>query len=61
MLLDSGMTSNHLNDEVEVIEEDKKIENDKIYQLFYMGESETEKLIMIKDKINEIIDVLNKE
>lgn len=44
-----------LNDEVEVIEEDKKI-----YPLFYMGESENEKLNMIKDKINEIIDYLNK-
>ena len=42
--------------EVEIIEEDKKI-----YPLFYMGESENEKLNMIKDKINEIIDKLNKE
>ena len=44
-----------LNDEVEIIE-DKKIEN-----LYYMGEDKTDKLIMIRDKINEIIDKLNEE
>lgn len=38
-----------------LLEEDKKI-----YPLFYMGESENEKLNMIKDKINEIIDFINK-
>lgn len=38
------------------IEEDKKIEN-----LYYMGEDKTDKLIMIRDKINEIIDYINKE
>ena len=44
-----------LNEEVEIIE-DKKIEN-----LYYMGEDKTDKLIMIRDKINEIIDKLNEE
>ena len=43
-----------LNDEVEIIEEDNKI-----YPVMFMGESEIEKLGMLKDKINEIIDKLN--
>lgn len=47
---------NWLNEEVELIEEDKKIE-----ELFFMGESENEKVNMLKDKLNEIIDYINKE
>jgi len=45
-----------LNDEVEIIEEDKKIEN-----LYYRGEDNTDKLIMIRDKINEIIDYIQEK
>ena len=57
---EEGRYQEHLENEQlhsiikEIIEEDKKIEN-----LYYMGEDKTDKLIMIRDKINEIIDYLN--
>ncbi len=57
-----------LNDEVEIIEEDKKIENLDIYNCFeQMGNSVIaqkrldENFTDISDKINEIIDYINKE
>ena len=55
-----------LNDEVEIIEEDKKIENLDIYNCFkVMGMDETgrldENFTDISNKINEIIDKINKE
>ena len=72
MLLDSGMTTNHLNDEVEIIEEDKKI--GKLYlndeYLFSNNLSkeftrEDRRLLdsnfeTIRQKFNEIIDYINK-
>ena len=53
-LLDSGMTTNHLNDEVEIIEEDNnKIEKMKIDRV------EDAEHLRFKEKINEIIDKIN--
>lgn len=49
-----------LNDEVEIIEEETE-EYKKIEELFFMGESEHEKVIMLKDKLNEVINYINKE
>ena len=47
-----------LNDEVEIIEDDK--EGNKIKKLDFMtAETQKEKNRLIKDKINEIIDKLN--
>ena len=57
MLLDSGMTTNHLNDEVEIIEEDKKIKRLKLNNSdLWTGKTDTN---LIVEKINEIIDKLN--
>lgn len=57
-LLDDINTFSQLNDEVEVIEEDKKIE--KLYlnksSDIWAGKTDTE---IITDKINEIIEVIN--
>ena len=47
--------SNCLNDEVEIIEEDKKIE--KIDNVYYY-KTQTEQNQIFKNKINEIIDYL---
>ena len=49
----SGYNFNILDDEVEIIEEDKKIEK------FEFGEIEDREHYEIKRKINEIIDKLN--
>lgn len=58
---------NYMNDEVEIIEEDKKIENLDIYNCFeQMGNSVIaqarldENFTDISNKINEIIDYINK-
>ena len=56
-LLDSGMTTNHLNDEVEIIEEDKKIEK-LWFSLYEMERVNEEVLSKIEKKINEIIDYI---
>ena len=59
-LLDDINTFNQLNDEVEIIEEDKKIEmlpmieEDELY-VAYLEINQTRR------KINEIIDYINKE
>ena len=44
----------HLNDGIEIIEEDKKIE--KIYEL----NNESDEFKVLRQKINEIIDYINK-
>ncbi len=56
-----------LNDEVEIIEEDEKIEHLDIYNCFHiMGDNQISRLRLddnfqnISDKINEIIDYINK-
>lgn len=56
-----------LNEEVEIIEKDEKIEHLDIYNCFHiMGDNEVSRLRLddnfqnISDKINEIIDYINK-
>ena len=48
-----------LNEEVEVVEEDKKIE--RLKNLFIIPDRTIENLIILADKINEIIDKINTE
>ena len=64
-LLDSGMTTNHLNDEVEIIEEDKKIEkidikdkSIKVKGTIFYREKDIEIFQKLSMVINEIIDYL---
>lgn len=53
MYRDFYAEGNCLNDEVEIIEEDKKIE-------FLRTTTNDKVLVEFKDKINEVIDALNK-
>ena len=46
----------NINDEVEIIEEDKKID----YLIYHNAWNDMEKYVNIENKINEIIDHINK-
>ena len=64
MLMFAIYSESHLNDEVEIIEEDKKIEKLEEYSLDKDGKYEITPTLyeqILKNKINEIIDYINKE
>lgn len=68
-LINEHRTGEFLNDEVEVIEEDKKIKKFELPKFINEGENTTDSqiwnlninLCYTRDKINEIIDYINKE
>lgn len=54
---DDWLVINMLNEKVEIIEEDKKIEH---VETFRNGWNEIERYVNLENKINEIIDHINK-